>query len=86
MAESLNFDWVPFYREVAQKLLSYKDNRATLVAEIKEVFASIGLALSKLNKRNDATDIDPFTVFGLFNKRALPENRIKIMTGLAQKR
>lgn len=85
MAESLNFDWVPFYREVAQKLLSYKDNRATLVAEIKEVFASIGLALSKLNKRNDATDIDPFTVFGLFNKRALPETRIKIMTGLAQK-
>ncbi|WP_176421757.1 hypothetical protein [Fibrobacter sp. UWB3] len=50
MAESLNFDWVPFYREIAQKLLSYKDNRATLVAEIKEVFASIGLALSKLNK------------------------------------
>lgn len=85
MAESLNFDWVPFYREVAQKLLSYKDKRATLVAEIKEVFASIGLALSKLNKRNDATDIDPFTVFGLFNKRALPKTRIKIMTGLAQK-
>ena len=85
MAESLNFDWVPFYREVAQKLLSYKDNKATLVAEIKEIFASIGLALSKLNKRNDATDIDPFTVFGLFNKRALPETRIKIMTGLAQK-
>ena len=85
MAESLNFDWVPFYREVAQKLLTYKDNRATLVAEIKDVFSSIGLALSKLNKRNDATDIDPFTVFGLFNKRALQETRKKIMTGLAQK-
>ena len=85
MAESLNFGWVPFYREVAQKLLTYKDNRATLVAEIKDVFSSIGLALSKLNKRNDATDIDPFTVFGLFNKRALLETRIKIMTGLAQK-
>ena len=69
MAESLNFDWVPFCREVAQKLLSYKDNRATLVAEIKEVFASIGLALSKLNKRNDATDIDPFTLKRVGSKK-----------------
>ena len=48
MAESLNFDWVPFYREIAQSLLSYKDNRTTLVTEIKEVFASIAHSRRKI--------------------------------------
>ena len=31
MEEKLSFTWIPFYTEMAEKLLEYKDNRKELV-------------------------------------------------------
>ena len=31
------------------------------------------------------TDIDPFTIFGLFNKGITKENRLRIMSNFAKK-
>lgn len=82
MADNI-FDWIPFYKELADKLLDYKNNRPQLIKIIKDVFNSIGMDLPTLEKANNIIDIDPFTVFGLFNKRLTDDNRKKIINGFA---
>ena len=79
-----NFDWIPFYKEFADKLLSYKNNRSQLIQIIKDVFKSIGMDLPALEKDNHIIDIDPFTVFGLFNKGLTNDKRQKIAKGFAE--
>ena len=35
MSVQNQFDWVDFYKEFAQKLLNYKDNRDALIEKVK---------------------------------------------------
>ena len=75
------FDWVDFYRELAGKLLSYKNNRQELISKVKQIFSDVGISMPTLEKDNQLVDIDPFTVFGLFNKSSMrEENRVKIIS------
>ncbi len=75
------FEWVAFYEEFAGKLLDYKNDRKPLVEKVKKIYDETGIHLPTLEKDNKLVDIDPFTVFGLFNKSSmLIENRIKILT------
>lgn len=74
-----NFTWIPFYMEFAEQLLTYKENRQGLIKTIKEIYKEINLPLPTLERDNDITDIDPFTVFGLFNKGITTENRLAII-------
>ena len=60
--------WVDFYMEFADKLLPYAADRQTLIEKVKAVYTSIGMRLPKLERDNNIVDIDPFTVYGLFNK------------------
>ena len=79
------FDWVDFYREFSRVLLGYKDNRKELVQIIRSTYQNIGIAMPTLEKDNQVTDIDPFTVFGLFNKSSMKEvNRLKIISSFAE--
>jgi len=79
------YDWVDFYKEFAQKLLAYKGNRQELVSKVKKIYESTGINLPTLEKDNKIVDIDPFTVFGLFNKSSMKEeNRIKIVSAIAE--
>lgn len=75
--------WTGFYQEFADKLLTYKDDRQTLISMLNDVYARIGMSLPKL-EANELQDIDPFTVFGLFNKGISNANRQKIITGIAE--
>lgn len=76
--------WVAFYTEFAEKLLPYAKDRQTLIEKIKAVYTAIGMRLPKLEKDNNIIDIDPFTVFGLFNKGITNANRIVILRGIAE--
>ncbi len=77
------FVWVDFYKEFAGKLLAYKNNRGELVEKVKAIYAETGINMPTLEKDNQLVDIDPFTVFGLFNKSSMREaNRIKIITAV----
>lgn len=79
------FDWKHFYKAFAKALLNYKDNRSDLIQIIKTVYEEIGINLPTLERDNQIVDIDPFTVFGLFNKSKLKEsNRVKIITAFAK--
>ncbi len=76
------FKWIDFYMEFATKLLDYKNDRKELIRKIQNVFKAIGLKLPKLDKTNVPIDIDPFTIFGLFNKGITEANRISILGGI----
>ena len=79
----MNFEWIDFYTEFATKLLEFKDNREKLINKIYSIYDNIGISVPKLEKDNEITDIDPFTVFRLFNKGITNNNRILILNGIA---
>ncbi len=79
-----DFTWVAFYSEFAEKLLPYRKDRKTLIEKIQAVYTAIGMRLPKLEKDNHIVDLDPFTIFGLFNKGITDANRIAILRGIAQ--
>ena len=66
--------------ELADKLLAFKDDRQALIAALRQVYAEIGIALPTLDSSGDPTDIDPFTVFGLFN-RIMSESAREALSG-----
>lgn len=84
MKEQNQFDWVNFYKEFATKLLDFKDKRDKLIEKIKKIYKITGINMPTLEKDNNLVDIDPFTIFGLFNKKLTDSNRIKILTAIAE--
>lgn len=79
----MQFEWINFYSEFATKLLEFKDNRAELIADIQSAYSAINMKLPKLESEGSIIDIDPFTVFGLFNKGITNANRIAILESFA---
>ena len=77
-------DWADFYMEFADRLLEFKDNRSLLIQKIQNVYSAIDFKLPSLESDENKNiivpyDIDPFTVFALFNKQITNENRITIV-------
>ncbi|MDY5232431.1 MAG: AAA family ATPase [Faecalicoccus sp.] len=79
----MQFEWINFYSEFATKLLEFKDNRAELISDIQSAYRAINMKLPKLESEDSIIDIDPFTVFGLFNKGITNANRIAILESFA---
>lgn len=83
MADS-NFDWIPFYKEFADKLLGYKDNRQPLIQIIRNIYTKLDMELTELEDKDGRIfDVDPFTTYVLFNKGIGDEKRKKIMAEFA---
>lgn len=82
----MNFNWIPFYEELAEKILEYKDKRKELMEIMQQLYKEESL-LSYLNfEREDwwgpaNYEIDPFSVFGSFNRGITDKNR----SGFAQR-
>lgn len=77
------FKWVSFYMELATKMLEFKQNRGLLIKKVQNIYSNAGIKLPKLDSDNVPKDIDPFTVFGLFNKGITEANRISILNGFS---
>lgn len=74
----MSFTWIPYYKEFAQRLTQFQKDRKRLLNLIydnrDELLAKY---LHDQGGEGDLLeDIDPFTVFGLFNKGIKHENRI----------
>jgi len=70
-----------FYKEFAKKLLQYQNDRLELINKIKDIFLKMNnLPLPTLERDNNIVDIDPFTVFGLFNKGITNNNRLELLS------
>ena len=72
------FTWITFYEEFATRLLAYENRRRDLITKIRIVHEQAEIPLPTLEKGNIIEDIDPFTIFGLFNKGLSDEKRIKL--------
>lgn len=79
----MQFEWINFYSEFATKLLEFKNNRAELIADIQSAYSAINMKLPKLEREDSIIDIEPFSVFGLFNKGITNANRIAILESFA---
>lgn len=76
--------WVDFYMELADKLLPYRSDRKTLIEKLLNTYSAADMHPPTLDANGEITDIDPFTVFGLFNKGITVANRIAILRGLGR--
>ena len=81
------FTWIPIYRELANSLLKYKDSREELVnwiyselGEIKTSSKSSCVSYLKDVEKRKVKDIDPFSVFAIFNRGTTNEKRIEILS------
>lgn len=83
MAEK-QFTWIPFFKEFADKLLEYKEKREELV-EI--VYSLDGKYVNYIHNDdgNKVTDIDPFSVFAIFNRGVADDNRKIILSHFKDK-
>ena len=74
----MSFTWVPYYKEFAEKLLQYQENRLDLCRLIydHEDELLINYLHDEGGKDDKFTDIDPFTTFGLFNRGISKKNRV----------
>lgn len=74
----MSFTWVPYYKEFAEKLLQYQENRVDLCRLIydHEDELLINYLHDEGGKDDKLTDIDPFTTFGLFNRGISKKNRV----------
>lgn len=80
------FTWVPIYKELASALLKYKDNRTELVnwiySDLSQVTRGDGRSLvAYLHEKDNSKikDIDPFSVFAIFNRSLKRKNRTEFL-------
>lgn len=74
------FDWIPFYEELATKLLAYKDKRKELAKLIYSRFdRENDIKFLHDGDGSDFTELDPFTVYSIITRN------MKKRTDLAQK-
>ena len=76
--------WVPFYMEFADALLPFINDRTVLLERLHKMFQRIGMPSPFKEKDKPMDDVDPFSVFGCFNKGISNENRIRIISAIAQ--
>lgn len=88
--EEHRFAWTKFYETVADKLLSFKRDRAPLLAGLREISSRVeGLSYLDQDRYADGRsgflrDICPFTVMGTFNRGTTTANRKAIAAELAR--
>ena len=73
------FTWIPFYMELSKALLIYKDNRKPLVDFIYSDLSKVGekslVDYLHMKDGSKISDIDPFSVFAIFNRNVRWNNR-----------
>ena len=67
MTMDSRYSWTRFYMELADKILAFRTDRQVLIELLLQVFADAGVAVPKLGSHGAPKDIDPFSVFALFN-------------------
>jgi 5-methylcytosine-specific restriction protein B len=79
-----NFTWIPFFKELAQKLLSYKDRQPELIDFLEELRDQKGLLIIPTKDIDSAgeeirlNEIDLFTFFATFNRGIKDKMRFQL--------
>ncbi len=84
-----NFTWIPIYQELARELARWENRQEQLVAFLEEL-RSQGYVVTPLHDRDGdgarflLREIDPFTFFGVFNRRIGMEQRLSILARMKE--
>lgn len=81
---SANYEWIRFYSAFADKLAVFENDRESLLKKLIKIHNDLGIKFQKLEEDDSVKDIDPFTVFGLFNKGQTDSSRVSIIRALAK--
>lgn len=75
--------WIPLYAELTKALLSCKNDRKPLVDWIYSDISQVGdkslVEYIHMRDGSKVKDIDPFSVFAIFNRPLRPENRVAML-------
>ena len=74
----LGYAWTEYYEEFADKLAPYANSQEELLAKLNAAFVDAGQTMAKLSFTGEATEVDPFTIFGMFNKREGHDKRTEL--------
>jgi len=80
----MTFTWIPFYKEFAQKLLQFRDNRTPLVNWIYDNLQGYINHLKDAPDGRRVPDIDPFTVFAIINRGITYDKKKIICAGFKE--
>ncbi len=85
------FSWKPIYRELAEKLLAYRNRQPELLGWLREIDRGGTRNLFSLPEDNllgtktQLTGIDPFTIFVMFNRNIGDTQRKEVLAELKQR-
>ena len=79
------FTWVPYYKELAQKLVQYRDKREELLDIIRGIDREYIDFLQKDGDGTKITDIHPFAIYSIFSRLFLVPKKQKILEYLKTK-
>ena len=78
------FTWIPFYKELADRLSEWEDRQKELIDFIEEL-RDKGYTVTPLMDKDEEgnrflfSEIDPFTIFGVFNRQTNEKDRFGII-------
>lgn len=79
------FTWIPIYKELAEALLQFKDDRKPLTdwiySNLNDIISGGKSLIGYLHEKDGTNmkDIDPFSVFGMFNRGIAESYRIEFL-------
>src|SRR6266487_162364 len=79
-----NFTWIPMYQELAKELTRWENKQEELISFLEELRTQGFVITSLYDKDSDGArsllrEIDPFTFFGVFNRRIGYDQRLIIL-------
>ena len=74
--------WTAFYAALATKLLEFESHRDALLEQMKAAYRRAGLDLPHLYG-SEIQELDPFTAFGLLNRRITTSHRVALLKQIA---
>src|SRR5512134_2005252 len=83
------FTWIPIYQELAQELTGWKNRQEELISFLENLRAE-GHVITPLQDKDAEgarfllREIDPFTLFGVFNRRIGYDQRLAILAQIKQ--
>ena len=83
------FTWIPIYQEFARELANWQNRQNELISFLENL-RSEGFVITPPNDKSKAgirfplKEIDPFTFFGVFNRRIQYDQRIQILARIKQ--
>ena len=79
------FTWIPLYQELAKELVKWEDRQGDLIAFLEALRERQYTVTSMMDKSEDGArfllrEIDPFTFYGVFNRRIRQDQRVAILS------